>query len=183
MRPKVLVEQFTELLNNQESLPEKGAIVMRRLLFSVIFCLLLILLAGCSKSDKEAKSDKTTRKFPLRSAVLKAAATEISSTFRTIRTYQTTYKIENGVYRECYPSPPNGGTDAVADVWVDAGGFEDIGFRPEGSVRYQYAVAVSDDGKSYIITATGDLDGNGVRVVHTATNSNRKPTKEPANEY
>ena len=100
-----------------------------------------------------------------------------------IRTLQTAYKIENGSYLNCWPSPPNGGTDAIPDVWVDAGGFGDIGFVADGRVRYQYAVTVSPDGRSYEITATGDLDKNGAAVTYTVTSSNPRQKKVPANEY
>ena len=151
--------------------------MIRRLLFHAILCLLLVLLAGCSKSDKEAQ------KSSMRTPLLKAATAEVSSMLLQIRTCQTAYKVGKGVYRECYPSPPGGGTDDVPDAWVDAGGFEDIGFRPGGSVRHQYAVTVSDDGRSFRITATGDLDKNGIKAIYTVTSSNPRPTKEPANEY
>lgn len=66
---------------------------------------------------------------------------------------------------------------------MDAGGFEAINFSPGGTVRHQYAVTVSDDGRSYTITATGDLNENGVKAVHTLTSGNTKPRKVPANEY
>ena len=149
---------------------------MERFRFIIAACLIVILLACCSGSDRKAKST-------LKGAVLNAARTEVSSMISIIRTCQTTYRAERGVYRECLPSPPGGGTDVVPDVWVDAGGFEDIGFRPSGRVRYQYAVTVSADGNSYEITATGDLDENGVKAVHTATNSNPKARKQPPGEY
>ena len=149
---------------------------MRKLPFYVVICL-VVLLAGCPETAKNPSRSQLKR------AVLKATSAEVSSMLMGIRTLQTAYKIENGVYMECWPSPPGGGTDAVPDVWVDAGGFEDIGFRPTGSVRYQYAVTVSADGESYEITATGDLDKNGVKAVHTVTSSNPRQRKEPAGEY
>ena len=150
---------------------------MQKLLFYVFICLVVVLLAGCSKPEKKAP------KSQIELAVLKAASAETSSMLIGIRTLQTAYKIENGVYMECWPSPPGGGTDNIPDVWVDAGGFGDIGFSPENRVRYQYAVTVSPDGQSCEITATGDLDQNGVKVVYTVTSSNPRQKKEPANEY
>ena len=150
---------------------------MKKLLFYVVICLVVVPLAGCSKPGKKVS------KSQIELAVLKAASAEVSSMLMGIRILQTAYKIENGVYMECWPSPPNGGTDAVSDVWVDAGGFEDIGFRAENLVRYQYAVTVSPDGRSCEITATGDLDKNGVVVVYTVTSSNPRQRREPANEY
>jgi len=150
---------------------------MRKLLLLVILCLLVVLLADCSKPDEEAK------KLPMQTAILKAATAEVSAMLLGIRTCQTAYMAENGVYLKCYPSPPDGGTDAVADEWADSGGFGAIGFNPGSAVRHQYAVTVSDDGNSYTITATGDLDENGIAAVHTVTSGNTKPRKAPANEY
>ena len=150
---------------------------MRKLSFYVVICLVAVLLAGCSKAEKKAS------KSQIELAVLKAASAEVSSMLMGIRTLQMAYKVENNMYMECWPSPPGGGTDDIPDVWVDAGGFGDIGFRPEGRVRHQYAVIVSPDGKSYEITATGDLDKNGVKVVYTVTSSSPRQKREPANEY
>ena len=150
---------------------------MKKLLFSVILCLLIVLLAGCSKPDKK------TKKPPMQTAVLKAASMEVAAMLSNIRTCQVAYMAEKGAYLECYPSPPDGGTDAAPDVWVDAGGFEIINFSPDGAVRHQYSVTVSEDGKSYTITATGDLDENGIKAVHTLISGNTKPSKMPSNEY
>lgn len=83
---------------------------MRKLLFSVILYLLVVSLAGCSKSDKKVK------KLPMQTAILKAATVEVSAMLLSIRTCQAAYMAENGVYLECYPSPPDGGTDAAPDV-------------------------------------------------------------------
>ena len=153
---------------------------MRKLLFCIIVCLAVFQLVGCSKPEKKAQK---SQKLGIETAILKAASVEVSTMFSLIRTNQMAYKAETGEYMECLPSPPDGGTDAVPDVWVDAGGFEEIGFRPEGRIRYQYAVTVSADGRTYEIIATGDLDENGVKAKHTVTSANLMPKKEPVNEY
>jgi len=150
---------------------------MRKFLIFIAISLAAVMLVSCSKSDKKE------RKFHIETTILQAATAELSSMLRFIRMSQTTYKVETGKYMECMPSPPDGGTDAAPDVWVDAGGFGDMGFRPDGLVRYQYAVTVSEDGKSYKITATGDLDANGTKVVHTTTDNNPMVTREPPDEY
>lgn len=94
-----------------------------------------------------------------------------------------TYMGANGKYISCMASPAEGGTDSAADVWVDAGGFEDIGFIPGADVRYKYEVAASNNGKSYKATATGDLDENGIEVVFTITNDEPMPIKSPEEEH
>jgi hypothetical protein len=90
---------------------------------------------------------------------------EASSNLAAIRTRQEKYFSRHGVYLECKPSPPDGGTDSTKDEWMDAGGFAEIGFEPDGPVRYQYTVTVSDDGKSFVATAAGDVDEDGEQAV------------------
>lgn len=152
---------------------------MRKKLFCVTICLMIALFVTCSKTEKK----KEEQKSEIEVALLEAAAIEASSMLRLIRNCQTVYQAENDVYLECAPSPPDGGTDAVSDKWVDAGGFEEINFRPEGRVLYQYAVTVSEDGKKYTAMAMGDVDENGVKVKYTATNSSPAPKRKPAKEY
>ena len=58
---------------------------------------------------------------------------------------QEAYRMQHKTYHPCKESPANGGTDDIPDPWVDEGtpgvdAFADIGFRPEGPVRYKYAV-------------------------------------------
>ena len=119
----------------------------------------------------------------METAIIMAARSEASSMLFRIRSRQLVYKARNGVYLECLPSPPDGGTDAIPDVWVDAGGFEEIRFRPGGTVSHQYAVTVSKDGQSCKLTAVSDLDKNGVKAIYTMTDSDTKPVKTPADEY
>jgi predicted secreted protein len=94
-----------------------------------------------------------------------------------------TYMGANGKYISCMASPAEGGTDSVADLWMDAGGFTDIGFTPSTDVRYKYEVMASKNGKTYKAIATGDLDENGVPVTFTITNDNPEPVKSPEEEH
>jgi len=110
-------------------------------------------------------------------------AAEAVNNLGAIRAAQETYYAENGAYCECKPSPPGVEIGRRRHTWVDAGGFTRVGFVPDGLVVYQYAVKVSDDGQSYIATAVGDIDGDGIRVTYTVTNNNPKAVKEPPDEY
>jgi len=86
------------------------------------------------------------------------------------------------LYIACKPSPADGGTDAIADPWVDAGGFTEIGFDPAQPVLYRYEVAL-DRSMGYVATATGDLDGNGVEVKFTITKDSSVPAKSVMEEH
>ncbi len=119
----------------------------------------------------------------METAIIMAARSEASAMLFRILKRQNIYKAKNGVYLECLPSPPDGGTDAIPDVWVDAGGFEEIRFRPGGTVSHQYAVTVSKDGQSCTVTAVSDLDKNGISAVYTITDSDPEPTKVPEDEF
>ena len=55
--------------------------------------------------------------------------------------------------------------------------------RPSVADRFQYAVEVSDGGKFFTATATGDLDENGVNVMYTVSNAQPAAIKSPADEY
>jgi hypothetical protein len=103
---------------------------------------------------------------------------EAKSNLGAIRATQVAYSAEWNKYTPCKPSPPEGGTDAVPDEWKNAGGFEMIGFAPEGKVYYQYAVEVGDNGQSFRATATGDLDGDGKPTVFFITDDSTDIKRE-----
>ena len=51
--------------------------------------------------------------------------------------------------------------------------FDEIGFKPSGNVVYQYAVTVSADGKSFIATATGDVNEDGIKTTYKFDSKDR----------
>ena len=107
----------------------------------------------------------------------KAKTAEATNNLGAVRTAQETYRAENDVYLACTASPSAGGTDAAPDTWVDEGGeFTQIGFVPDGDVRYQYEVVAGASGisLSYTATSTGDLDDDDVDSVYTVTESQPK---------
>ena len=96
------------------------------------------------------------------------AKTKISEPMKNLAAIckaQEAYKAKNNTYHLCKESPANGGTDDKPDPWVDEGtpgvdAFADIGFKPEGPVRYRYSVTKAAE-NSFTVTATGDLDEDG----------------------
>jgi len=100
----------------------------------------------------------------------KANVAEAIKSLATIRGLEEVYRAEHDTYIACDPSPPAGGTDAKPDAWIDAGGFDLLGFAPDGPVRYQYAVYGATQ-KTYTATATGDMDENGTPVIYSVTES------------
>jgi len=92
---------------------------------------------------------------------------EATGNLSAIRTAQESYYADNGVYLECRPSPPEGGISSTPAEWIDAGGFTAVGFGPDGNVRYQYEVPVSNDGQFFTATAKGDLDDDGEQAIYT----------------
>ena len=93
---------------------------------------------------------------------MRAKSSESSNNLGAIRTCEVSWEAENDAYIACAGAPgaaPNGDT---REAWVpaDAGeiAFENIGFEPEGPVRYRYTVL--SDGTYFAACATGDLDSD-----------------------
>jgi len=90
---------------------------------------------------------------------LKAKSSEGKVNIAAIRTAQESYLAEFGTYVPAAVSPAAvPGSSKV--VFVDAGGFDTLGWAPEGQVFFQYGVfAVA--GTNYTISASADIDGDG----------------------
>ena len=104
--------------------------------------------------------------FPLGAwFVDKVKISEVTDNLAAICAAQEAYKAEHRTYHPCKASPANGGTDGIPDPWVDEGtpgtdAFVDIGFRPEGPVRYRYAM-IRATKITFTVTARSDLDADG----------------------
>lgn len=104
---------------------------------------------------------------------MRSKTAEATGNLSAIRTAQESYKAENDVYLVCAATPAGWAAGAGASTpltWVTGTSFETIGFEPDGSVRYQYAVAagsVNPIATSFSATATGDLDEDGTAAVYT----------------
>ena len=121
---------------------------------------------------------------------MKAKTAEATQNLAAIRTAQESYRAENDVYLVCTASPTGGGTDATPDTWNDNGGFDTVGFAPDGNVRYLYAVAVTAPAAgvapTFTATATSDLNENGTAAVYTVATAAATYPKAilfPAGEY
>jgi len=108
---------------------------------------------------------------------LKAKTAEAKDNIGAIRTAEEAYAAENDVYVFCGWTPGDA-PEANGNNWATGAGhqgFESIGFRPAGKVRYIYGVGatantpgtdastnqVNDGNADIYITAKGDLDGDG----------------------
>ncbi len=97
--------------------------------------------------------------------VMKVKESEAIGNLSGIRIGEYSYKAEDGRYHTCKDSPAM--TNGARPVpWVDMGtpgkdAFVDIGFEPDGNVRYRYGVRVGKDRNHFNATARGDLDEDG----------------------
>jgi type IV pilus assembly protein PilA len=73
---------------------------------------------------------------------------------------------------------PTGTPDKTAKDWVAAssGGFQTLGWSPDGQVRGVYSVetdaaSATNPGGNFTVTGEGDIDADGVRSQYTATKS------------
>jgi prepilin-type N-terminal cleavage/methylation domain-containing protein len=107
-----------------------------------------------------------------------AKATEANIHLDSIRTCQESYKMVNNSYLDCYASPRAAAAiDENPAAWVAQAdpisgntGFTDIGFAPNASVRFAYAVGGADS-TTYTVGAVGDTNGDGTDILYLATES------------
>ena len=100
---------------------------------------------------------------------LKSKRSELPGNTNGIKTSELAYDAAFDAYVACSESP-SATQDKTAHAWVDAGGFTSIGWAPDGNVRGTYKVVLSGT-TDFVITSTGDVDGDNVDAIYTATTS------------
>jgi len=110
---------------------------------------------------------------------MKSKVSEANGNLAAIRTCEESYRAEDDVYMVCTPNPLGAPNSSPRKWDVPAAGFDDIGFEPDGDVRYRYEVTVPDP-NVFEATATGDLDDDDVDAVWTITKGT-SPYPRPEN--
>ena len=100
---------------------------------------------------------------------LRSKASEGKINLAAIRSAEEGYFAEFGTYVTGTASPAawtagNAATQKLA--WADAGGFDALGWAPEGGVYYQYAVRTTSSAPfvEFVAEAQSDIDGNGTDI-------------------
>ena len=100
----------------------------------------------------------------------KTKRSEVPMNMKAIKTSEEAYKAADNVYisATAYPSAPS----ENPQQWVASasGGFQTLGWSPDGPVRGSYAVAAPSN-QDFTITGTSDVDGVGGAATYTATSS------------
>lgn len=95
---------------------------------------------------------------------MRSKCSEVRTNIVAIRTAQVGYGSEFGEYAPAQTSPESyGGSQAIAftDTGPPGQNFATIGWAPEGSIFFQYAVGTTETGSAFSIAAAADLDQNG----------------------
>ena len=120
---------------------------------------------------------------------LSAKTTEAKNNIHAISESEVIYKAEMDGYVSVAPTPPN--ATPAKTPWIivpasvlapggGAGSFENIGFRPSGSVYYTYGVAIGPDNsgnanQEATMDFAADLDGDGNLGVFASALAKRVP--------
>ena len=98
-----------------------------------------------------------------------AKATEANIHLDSIRTCQESYKMVNNSYIDCLAAPrASTAVDQDPLAWASTPGFTAIGFEPNASVRFAYAVGGASS-TEYSVGAVGDTNGDTNRILYIAT--------------
>ena len=93
---------------------------------------------------------------------LKSKSSEGKVNIAAIRTAEESYLAEFGGTSVAGTVSPATAPTTAKVTFVDAGGFNTLGWSPEGQVFFQYGVAwTSGTPSAYTISATADIDGDG----------------------
>ena len=112
---------------------------------------------------------------------LKSKRSELPGNTNGIKTSELAYDAAFDAYVACAESPSGGG-GKTAIAWADGGGFTTIGWAPDGNVRGTYKVVLSGT-TDFVITSTGDVDGDNVDAIYTATTSTNATLTTGSNVY
>jgi len=98
------------------------------------------------------------RTFQLRSKLVEARGN-----LKAMATAENSYYAEQGTYLAAAATPAGAPTPGQR-AWAGGGiaSFNIIGYRPEGGLRFQYAIDTNGTRTDFIAAALGDLDGNGI---------------------
>ncbi|MCP5058814.1 MAG: prepilin-type N-terminal cleavage/methylation domain-containing protein [bacterium] len=93
---------------------------------------------------------------------LRSKTGEARTNLAGIRTAEESYFAEYGVYiAQSAGVPATGGTNQKT-AWSTGTGFDTMGWAPEGSVFFQYAVTINGASTDYTAESASDLDGDAV---------------------
>jgi hypothetical protein len=92
---------------------------------------------------------------------LKAKAGEGKTNLAAIRTAEESYMAEFGTYVAA-TTEPTAVPGTMKALWAPmaSNGFNTVGWAPEGSIYYQYAVGIPAGGTEFWAQALADIDGN-----------------------
>jgi len=95
---------------------------------------------------------------------LRSRSTEGRINIAAIRTAEESFKAEFNTYQPATLAPAVIGNN-VKVTFTDPGAagsnFDSIGWRPEGSVYFQYVVTTACSGECYFVGAQADIDNDG----------------------
>jgi type IV pilus assembly protein PilA len=93
---------------------------------------------------------------------LRAKSSEGKTNIAAIRTAEESYFAEFGNYVAAASAPPtlNSPPSAKQEFSDPSGGFDTIGWQPEGQVYFRYAVATSTSSTNYTVDAEADIDAD-----------------------
>ncbi|MBW2293905.1 MAG: prepilin-type N-terminal cleavage/methylation domain-containing protein [Deltaproteobacteria bacterium] len=113
---------------------------------------------------------------------MKTKSTEAKTSLAAIRTAEESYFSEYGRYAPATPNPveiPGSSKTTFSPANV---GFQRLGFSPEGTVYFSYAVAVpvAANASGFSADAGADLDSNGIYQYWAFVKESSDGTRTPA---
>jgi len=106
----------------------------------------------------------------------RAKRSEVPSNVDGVKTAEMGYDAAFDTFIDCSASPAGIPSGKAPTDWTDAGGFNTLGWGPDGQVRGTYQVAAEAPsgtvpGGDFLVTGECDVDGDSIISQYTATKS------------
>ncbi len=99
---------------------------------------------------------------------LKAKRAEVPGNVDGIKTAEMAYDAAFDGFIAASPSPAASPSGKVPAVWTDVGGFDSLGWRPDGLVRGAYEVGTVS-ASDFLVTGSSDVDADGAAADYSAS--------------
>tara|TARA_B100000530_G_C15777260_1_gene415975 strand:- start:47 stop:481 length:435 start_codon:yes stop_codon:yes gene_type:complete len=109
----------------------------------------------------------------------RAKRAEVPCNLDAIRTAALAYESVNGEMVEERVSRPDANPGKRTRPWKDGSRFDELGWRPDGSVRGAYTISITES-DDFTVKGICDVDGDGRKAVFTATKDrDARPESSP----
>ncbi|MBF0118227.1 MAG: prepilin-type N-terminal cleavage/methylation domain-containing protein [Desulfobacterales bacterium] len=118
-----------------------------------------------------------------RNYYMKAKRSEAPVNLKALKLAEEAYRGESGSYKTLTASPSANPVSGNNQMWVDKGGFAELGWQPQGKIYGVYETIGAASASAFSGQVRTDVDGNGIQASFTCSESTDITGPNPVAEY